>query len=818
MQAPVDPRAGGGVPGADGREHLPGLNVLREATWAGTQREYAAMARNNRNSKAESTEYLRYDPGDNTYGGAHGVVAQELEYVKARRSRSAAATPGDKAGSSGSDAGDSASDLVALALSGGGIRSASFCLGIMQSLARAGWMRRLDYLSTVSGGGYIGTCLTWLLHQKIERERAFGLDPDDFPFGTRRAQGTAGFVPEKTAEGPATTAGMNAVLYWLRQHAEFLVPGHGLNLAALVGVLLGNVVVSLGIYFPLLCGAYFALLRLTNHPFQGVTAPASDHGTSLGLPPLTLGLASLGLMAVLSLVYALASNLFRSGQAEKLALRMRRWWAVAMGFLLMLAVFLLLAGSVSYVVEAVSRWVQDKSTVTALTGAATALVGMLPAWGAYRQGRSGAGGSWLAGPITAWLGGMLLIYGLLLLAHVGVLAATANAPLHNSPGWWYLILLLPLVVGATADMNSVSMHRYYRDRLMGTFLPQLAGDSVLTGGSEAADRMRLHDACRVEDARGPYHLINTNVVLVDAQDARFRGRGGDSFVLSPLYCGSSATGWRRTKEFMGGSVTLASAMATSGAALNPEAGVAGHGPTRNRALSFVLRMANVRLGYWVTNPGRPPGRMAKPKFLWPGLPALFGFGFRERWPFVELTDGGHFDNLGIYELVRRRCRLIIAVDAGADPKYQFDDLANAIERVRVDFGAKIAISGEDLRPLLPGFGETGRPSPAQHGWLYADVKYADGTLGTLIYITTTFTEGLPADLYGYKAAHPNFPDEPTSDQFFDEQQFEAYRELGYQITSDMLRSPRTIRESGDHGALAPLGLCAPPGASEVKPS
>jgi len=79
-------------------------------------------------------------------------------------------------------------------------------------------------------------------------------------------------------------------------------------------------------------------------------------------------------------------------------------------------------------------------------------------------------------------------------------------------------------------------------------------------------------------------------------------RGGDNFIMSPAYCGSNATGWRKTKEYMGGEVTIASAMAISGAAVNPDAGCGGEGVTRQPFLSILMGMLNLRLGYWVPNP------------------------------------------------------------------------------------------------------------------------------------------------------------------------------------------------------------------------
>src|SRR5690606_36770925 len=207
--------------------------------------------------------------------------------------------------------------------------------------------------------------------------------------------------------------------------------------------------------------------------------------------------------------------------------------------------------------------------------------------------------------------------------------------------------------------------------------------------------------------RRPYHLINANVVLVDSSASDFRARGGDSFVLSPLYCGSRATGWVRSSSYMAGSgrgLTLSSAMAISGAAVNPNTGVAGRGLMRNRLVSMLLTALNLRLGYWATNPKKHKDRI--PNFISPGLVAgVLAEGLHENASMVELTDGGHFENLGLYELIRRQVKLIVVSDAGCDPDFDFGDLANAVERARVDFGVKIEFRGEyPLSDLLPGSG------------------------------------------------------------------------------------------------------------------
>jgi hypothetical protein len=114
--------------------------------------------------------------------------------------------------------------------------------------------------------------------------------------------------------------------------------------------------------------------------------------------------------------------------------------------------------------------------------------------------------------------------------------------------------------------------------------------------------------------------------------------------------------------------------------------------------SILMSLLNLRLGYWAQNPRFAARRFSlrRPTFLKPGLGAVFGWGLNEDKSMIELSDGGHFENLGIYEFVRRRLDTIIVSDGGCDQKFEFADLSNAIERVRVDFGVRIEFDTPDL--------------------------------------------------------------------------------------------------------------------------
>jgi hypothetical protein len=388
-----------------------------------------------------------------------------------------------------------------------------------------------------------------------------------------------------------------------------------------------------------------------------------------------------------------------------------------------------------------------------------------------------------------------------------------------------------ITAGVFANLNYISVHRYYRDRLMEVFMPDLQNivtpETSPSSASTDADKARLCNMCwyqtvvqdseteskqsKTESRRSeneyanaismPYHIINTNVVLVSSKIAKFRGRGGDNFILTPAYCGSNATGWSATPSFMKGRMTLSTAMAISGAAVNPSTGVGGEGVTRQPFLSMLMGLLNIRLGYWVTNPNpaREPRFTTIPNFFLPGLSEMvLRSNLNEDSRFLQLTDGGHFENLALYELIRRKVKLIIACDAAADPNYQFTDLFNALEKIRADFGVLVNINAERLQDLVPvKAGECELMAYAKTpGFIMADIFYpGEKEAGKLIYVKSSFFRELSADLYGYKQKQPEFPNEPTSDQFFDEKQFEAYRELGYQTAWQMMNNEAVIKDA-----------------------
>lgn len=771
----------------------------------------------------------RQEPGyiahrqENGEPGEALILNEEREgYIRARRERHRQNMP-------------TAENLSGLALSGGGIRSASFSLGVMQALADNQVLERIDYLSTVSGGGYIGSSLTWALHRDWEQGRweggqlhvdadkpkvRYGVEAENFPFGTARRDTSEDVDDSRPqARGPdkgfarmSGAGGRGAeMLRYLRQHGNYLTPGNGINILSLLGVILRGMFISLLVFVPWLI---LLLYPIAAHRWAGYV-PGE------GMPLLAeAALAIFGLFLLLAIGYALFSrfsDVIHQGCTEGTGTRwkglfdqrfwykMRRFHERLMPWLLTLVASLLFLGylpNIDHWLSAGSEIPFDVQKVVlvdsgGITGLLVTLAGVLSAIGSFFKSNQKEQGKIPAGAL-AMVASILIATGALLLSY------KAAAVITQLDALAYLLAAVAATstLGVLANLNYLSIHRYYRDRLMESFMPNVS--RVLAHAPGAAQASHMADVAALcemqQDARaiGPYQLINTNVILVESNINKHRGRGGDSFLLSPKYCGSSATGWLPSARFAGGKLSLATAMAISGAAANPNSAPGGEGPTRQPVLSRLMTLLNLGLGVWVRNPAKaaPPWWPLPTNFLTPGSwPLVPWQKLNEEHGYLQLSDGGHFDNSGIYELIRRRVRLIIACDGGADGDFKFDDLGNLLEKVRADFGVHVEF-GKGLSPLIPHHpqaGDAANPEQvayAEEGFVCGAIHYTGvndpSEYGLLILLKSTFVRHLPEDLLAYKKAHPQFPDQPTSDQFFDEKQFEAYRVLGFNLGSRMV--------------------------------
>jgi hypothetical protein len=651
------------------------------------------------------------------------------------------------------------SDLVGLAFSGGGIRSATFNLGVLQALGWLGLFRCVDYLSTVSGGGYLGACVSSVYSELGDR--------DQFPFAHKRGEREP------------------ALFRHLRDNASYLAPDGLLDFLRIPALLLRGILLHFVAVAPYVLGAaLLTFVLLKAHAGQG-DIPDSGFIVTLAL---------LGMMAALMLGFS-AFHFFFQGYALVGTWQARNFGGRALGGLL-------LAIGVAFFVE-----LQPCIIQLAFDWTRNGWLSQLPALGQSALGLAPFAGAAVALVKPLLRGGRLTIY---LLSALGFLSTWAiylvlsAALLRNGASSAIALGALTAVLLAysllTIDLNYTSLHRFYRDRLSKAYLVRSGGSQGYVH-DEATDRQKLSEL----GIHGPYHLINTAINVDDPGDEYKRGRAADAFLFSPGFIGSEITGYvpSTLMESASRQVNLGTAMAISGAAVAPAGG-----STIPKPLRFLMALLDIRLNYWLPNPSHikePRRASVVPRILQrAGVGALaremFG-GLRADSPIVNLSDGGHFENLGIYELIRRRCRLIIASDAECDPRFEFNGLANAIRMVLIDFGTQIEIDGLD---------EIRRGE--QHHAI-GTIRYGDGIEGRLIYLKASvrgdasLAAALPREAYltspyradnlgydqspyiaRYRAAHPEFPHESTGDQFFDEEQFESYRALGYEVATSALRA------------------------------
>ena len=385
-----------------------------------------------------------------------------------------------------------------------------------------------------------------------------------------------------------------------------------------------------------------------------------------------------------------------------------------------------------------------------------------------------------------------------------VYAAHANATLATSGTTlavaFCCFLGAALLLGWRVDINKFSLYMLYRNRLVRAYF----GASSTRRKPHPFTGFDPHDDPQLADMENqrPYHIVNTSLNLVSGEELAWQTRKAASFVFTPRFCGfemplmpdlhAARRGtYRPTREYASGPnagdddahVRLGMAVALSGAAASPNMGTHSSPP-----LNFLMTMFNVRLGRWCPNPLKSSWTRSSPGIgLFSLIAELFGMTNADA-NYVYLSDGGHFENLGIYELVRRRCRLVIAVDVASDKTMAFEDLGNAIRKCGTDLHVSIDIDVSKM-DIVKSTGLCGA-SCAVGAIRYSHAD-PDGIDGTLLYIKPAIVGLENADVLNYRKANPAYPHQSTADQWFDEAQFESYRALGYHITKAALMKAAT---------------------------
>jgi peptidoglycan hydrolase-like protein with peptidoglycan-binding domain len=841
------------------------------------------------------------------------VHAAELDAINASRAETGQSPEEKAAGADNAVVRAHQARLLGLALSGGGIRSATFSLGILQTLARLGLLRRVDYLSSVSGGGYIGG---WL-HAWVNREG-----------------GDIRKVEDKLAVPPGAAVHEPRQVSWLRQYSNYLTPRIGLLSAdTMAGVTtwLRNVLlnqamlVTLGLAVlclpwllfmgvpwwrdgialaPLLAGGAALLLAsivvgvmetraIERAAVAAKISPAASDQTSrrrkarlgtacaaigavlLGLVlPFVLGLelelalqrmllVVLGPPAVLvALMLGVTLGIGLAGR--KLREAAREWWSRSGGILLTLLLGWLALTSVallgSYILIYAGAWVGAMGGILWLaTTLAGVILGRSPA-----TGKPAGGWKDQIAAIAPWVfvAGLLLLLSLALQTtlvrsggeactevctpvpdrsdpglraayrfdqesgkvsqvrpHAGcsldIYAQRAKQAIENVPSFplWPLgLCLLAWLLGRRVDINAFAFHMFYRNRLERCYLgasnhPQRRAHPFTD--LDMADSPRLDELRHNGHVQRPYPLINTAMNIARSKNLAWQERKAASFLFSPDFCGYQLPGsgdagvsaYQKTGQFLApppqagmpqarsGWLALGTPMTISGAAASPNAGY-----HTNPATAFLMTVFNVRLGWWIQNTRTldhwvNPGPRQSIGYLLKELLA----NTRDTDDFVHVSDGGHFENLGIYELVRRRCRYIVACDAGCDPHYTFEDLGNAIRKCRIDLGIEISI---DPAAIVPD-PETGNSRfHCMVGRIHYEQRDPVATPGYLLYIKASLSGNEPTDIKQYRAEHGAFPHESTGDQWYSESQFESYRKLGEHVAGQALQQAQDDAAAG----------------------
>jgi len=834
---------------------------------------------------------------------AYPPPVREADDTAVRRRRAAAGVPED-------------APRVGVALSGGGIRSATFCLGLFQSLARLGLIRRIDYLSTVSGGGYFGSFLGAMFNRAgadVKRVEAELGDNHSWPVGWLRDNGRY-LAPN--GSGDAWMAAAVALRNWVAVHVVIL---SGIFLVLCVGALaraalvtsaatsvhwmkveealwnyeifglwpspwfvlpalaLVLVMIPFGsVYWMTQFTALMGVLRIfggvvfrplrtmTNLEFAALAQTALSRGFMIGL-----------LAAVILAIYALVDTLGQSLYYD--------WSMTGFAF--------------------PSLWASASAGGAALFGFSSRIFLVLQRLLGDRRSRLPFGT--LA--LVAAVGWLLLIVVALAVVVCGVgwswdltwdgmafrpidqVGSLAIAALGATVASWFFSRTLGFV-------NLSSLQQVYADRLRRAYIGASNQTRRASDSHNATDLVSGDDIGLAEYQPhangGPVHFVNVTInetISAKTGVERF-DRKGVAMAVGPcgISVGTSAHAlWadrscagidadaaraltdRPVRELVpvvhgtaprfhalvgrvvdpvrelppGGTglstyveaLSIGRWVAISGAAFTT-----GIGAGTTLGLSLLLGLANVRLGYWwnsgITHGWRPAGRrpglrdsidrvltrcLPVQALLSNELLARFHGPARRYW---YLSDGGHFENTACYELIRRRVPFIICSDAGQDPTYQFGDLATLVRMVRSDFGAEIEIvrrrvntpkddpgtafpmprledivhpdlldvigGPEEFAPLSEPPADAAAPSRSRCHALLARVHYLDNDqFSWLLLIKPGLMGDESADVIQYQATHPLFPQEPTTDQFFDEAQWESYRKLGEHLGIELFTTP-----------------------------
>ncbi|HZQ84331.1 MAG TPA: hypothetical protein VFA83_05815 [Acidimicrobiales bacterium] len=729
-----------------------------------------------------------------------------------------------------------------ICLSGGGIRAAAFGLGALQALSTRGLVvgdGHADYLAAVSGGSYIAGALTLVAKGPITQ--------DDVPTGPDSPRVIA--PPDPFDRGSPEEE-------WVRNHLRYLVHGPASLLSA-VGRLLGGVLINLLVISLVINTVARPLGWLYGWQIKQLRSTYKAH-VHIQIRSLTLGFVIA--LAVAGLLCGLWAILRRFGADES-----RHDFAiVAAGFFIaataMAVLFILLPLALGVVrnlrvlgnATSVHGLAAQRSTdrvgyATLFATIGSIVTGVLALVG--RENNGSGSGRWLVRVLRpyarrlrtfllnllATVFGPALIVGVFLLSLNWGAAHTVALPAQRGHElwWWFAPLVLLVLMSWQGDLVAWSLHPLYKRRLASAFTLRRV---ERRDGSEYAEARPYTRLCPLSDSQPD----NTPELLVCAavniSDYGRTPTGSDvgGFVFSstriggPLV-GTIATGDYETKaQARARDFTLPAAISITGAAISPSMG-----RMTRRPLRFLFALLNLRLGVWLPNPGivdklPSPGTEEKPsrrahllanpmvqlpfvgEVRRPGVPKpslrylgreLFGLN-KASHEFVYVSDGGHYENLGLVELLRRGCQTVWCIDAAGDAIDTFSTIATAISVARAELAIDIDLQPEVMGPDPDAKGDDTRFVRGTHA--VGTIRYHDGSTGTLVHVKLGVPHDAPTDVLTFHRKHPTFPCDPTLNQLYTGERFDAYRTLGE------FSAMRAVEEAvdADGAAVAPPPLHA----------
>lgn len=684
---------------------------------------------------------------------------------------------------------------LVIACAGGGIKSASFCIGALQQLDAQGTYARASHLVAVSGGGYAAT--------------AFSLAP---------REGKTGRI-----------LGINSPqLAMLRRRTNYLTDSPRSKFQLVASLLLGIV------YGLMATGFMLFLVGSVVGTYARVRGDGPPSSTFIAFAPALL------LLLVVAIMFLW--DRFRAGRTITLPptapsytaqYRLSLWsmvwilavpglmWAISRdkGLHTVRDLFNVFANGLFG-----NDWIGQAATALTALGTLLGLVG-LSVRGAQVTG--GSGGAWSAAwkffrrwiaPTLALIMIALLFYAfaasmarLWFVSMVGLPPAAGASTLASRPFW---VECAPAIVAGASivgsrlgNANRYTLHVFYRERLGWAFIGSVWSPPA-TGRKDGNAPTFEHppyrsarqspNSCTGDDPADadvrPELVLCATATVLDV-DRVPTGRSGAPFVFSHSRTGFTDTrlpggGCVRTPEnfsvFLNQPLSFASAMAISGAAVSPISGreTRAHAPFR-----ILMALCNVRLGVWIRNPywvardntlqQAKPWREGIRKMMSVPAPgrrfAAEAFG-RPRLgaPVVYLTDGGHYDNLGLVESLRLRPSRIILLDGSGDARDRFTTIGRAIAVARIDLGVDITL---DPRPLRRG-DKRYSGTALVTGW--ATWPKGEHTC-RIDYLKSVLPRGMSWDVESYRIEHPDFPETSEQLEQYDEFDFEAFRQLGYSL-------------------------------------